>query len=471
MTFNNYKISSILFLLFLIEILQYLLMKEVIFFYIALNSFLGFIIFKVLKERLNTFFSYFILTILITYSVIPALFFTFSQNLIDTIFGFKSLLSIRAVFISLIPITIFSLIYNHLNLKYNKHNFSFITTKSFNFKLFSLIFLELFIEIINDAYYTKGMIGNENVNYDFLNNYSFLMFLKPLSFVGILLQIIRYSHTKDKKDFKLIAIMNLIVIVCYLPSGSRENTFIIFIATILFYIRIFQNTLKLNIIKFVSYTFLFMLIIAFIGIWRVASVHKFKSESFIERIQNIYKIYENKDDLVDIFETNSPLERFNEFNQIGDIVYYKNINRVGPVYFENLEYLFLSFIPSVFRPIKFDFNDGAIIMQKYNLNDGVGGSVPISVHGDMYHRFGYFGFIFLFILMFPYLFIDFISYKKNYLGIIFSGIYFFQIIRLNTQSLLKHTIVFSRDFLFTYLLSFFIFHFILKYAKKEYLNY
>lgn len=461
------RISSILLLLAIIFFFEFFFIHHLLFIYTSLISFIGFIIFRIIKDRFNTFFTYFLFTLVFTYSIIPSVFFTFSSSLLNTKFGDKSLLSIQSVLISLIPMIIISFFYRWLDFNSKRIRFSFITTSNFNLALFSFILLQLLVEVFNNAYYSKGMVGNDNVNYIFLNKFSFLLLLKPFSFVGVVLQIIRLKYTRRKVDLYILVLMNIVVILCYLPSGSRESTFIMLFATILFYIRFFYSRLRVNVLKSFIGFFTFLMLVSVIGIWRVSSVHKFESETFYERIQILFKLYEFRDDLNEIIETNSPLERFNEFNQIGDLIVYKTDNHIPPVFFNNLEYYFLSFIPSFLRPVDFDFNDGAQTMFKYNLDEGVGGSVPITIHGDMYHRFGYFGFLGLFLVILPYILVDMISFNKGYIGIIFSAIFFFQVIRLDTQSLLKHLIVLSRDVLFTYLLATIIFIIILKYAKKE----
>jgi hypothetical protein len=458
----RFKLTTLIFLIFVLQIFQLFYVSKNYCIYMVLISIITYFIFIILDNKINTLWSIFILTLFFSFSVSPSIYLYYYPNMnIEVEEDFKN--SVYLASISMIPILTGSFLYYKYQSK-KIISYYYLVPRSVTISVFSLFLIALFAEITNGGYYQKGMIGNVNVNYTFLNKFSFVLFFKNISFVGIVLQILRYKITKNKFDLYLLILMNFIIFLIYIPSGSREAMLIFPFCSLIFYYKFENKSIKINLAKLSLLIVSLFFFVTIIGSWRVISLHVIQNQSVSERFMTLINIKNHVLENPEILESNNPAERFNDFLLLGQL--YRKINQTND--YRNLEGLssyIYSYVPAFLRSNEIDFNDGAIAMHKYGLDYGVGGSVPILLQGDLYSRFGLIGFLLLFLICLIYFIYDIILQKTGIVGIVWVSLFFFQILRLNTQTVLKHLIVFSRDFIFLFFLSIFLVKLIKKFSN------
>lgn len=305
-------------------------------------------------------------------------------------------------------------------------------------------------------YYHSGVTGIEKYNFEAAKIFGFVGYFTHLAYAGVVLQIRRYTITQAKSDGIAALMYILILLVVFIPSGSRVQALVVIPLALITFMAWEKRTAKKGI----------MIIIA-VALFIVIGV----SMEFYRNKANFTGAYS-------IGQQIKVLANINVFNPETDS-YNPNVSRIilarrmadyiAPGYlisiipsgypyrwFEDVDKWIIFLLPTLIRPdTDFSFADGAGVCFRYGIRATPGaGSSPVMILGDLYSRFGWPG-IFFGMMLIGMLFrwLDFRLRRWRVFDIILFTFLFQQVITLLNESLLRHFVYFTRSLLIILVIS------------------
>ena len=308
--------------------------------------------------------------------------------------------------------------------------------------LFFLVFflIAFIIRVQLNLYYHVSIDPDYNVSAGMYQNV-----INRLHWIGLLpifLMQYKYIRTGEKKYCFISFLLIIFVISTYLPSGSRSTAFLFFP---IFMIYTFTEMKRNKLLFVVVGGILLATLIIFAGKLRVTD-QDFSNNNLGEDIGIL--THRLSDSLI----TGEIIEKVpSEFN-------YRR--------FDDMEKLLYTPFPSFMRPWlggDANFLDGVNYIWKIGLA-GFWTSVPVTMLGDFYSRFGWYGiFIFSIILSIILKFLDIIISKRSpTFNLVFLTLYSVYVSQIYIVDLQVLFVTITREFIISYIISSLIVTFISK---------
>ena len=348
-------------------------------------------------------------------------------------------LSVYIVFI--IVFIVVELLFRIKRVGYRKHSAHLLDLYNGRVMLFILFFIIAFIIRINfNLYYHVSIDPDYNTSAAMYQ--SVINRLHWLGLLPVFLMQYKYFKTGKKMYSFISMLLATLMILLYIPSGSRTTAFL-FLP--IFMIYIFTEMKKNKLLFIVIGAILLSVLVIFSGKLRVTD-QDFSANSVGDDIGIL--VHRLSDSLV----TGKIMEKVpSEYN-------YRNFNNMDKLLYTP----FPGFIRSMIG-VEVNFLDGV----QYIWDIGLAGSwtsVPVTLLGDFYSRFSWYGvIIFSFILSIFLKFLDSVISKRSKLfSLVFLTIYSVYTSQIYILDLQVLFVTITREFIIAYILSYIIVFFISK---------
>jgi oligosaccharide repeat unit polymerase len=414
-----------------------------IYLYIVVSSALSMYFFKLIKYKFFTIrgiaLTYFTIfyPLIMLLVVIDSIVFRNSMKIDPTVI----INTLSAYIVFIIIFIVVELLFRTKRVGYRKHSAHHLDLYNGRAMLFILFFIIAFIIRINFNLYYHVSIDPDYNTYAAMYQ-SVINRLHWLGLLPVFLMQYKYFRT-GKKIYSFISILlAILMIVLYIPSGSRTTAFL-FLPILMIYI---LTEMKKNKLLFmVIGAILISVLVIFSGKLRVLD-KDYSDQTLGDDIGILVHR------LADSVVTGKIIEKVpSEYN-------YRNFNNMDKLLYTP----FPSFIRSMIG-VEVNFLDGV----QYIWDIGLAGSwtsVPVTLLGDFYSRFSWYGvIIFSFILSIFLKFLDNIISKRNKLfSLVFLTIYSVYTSQIYIVDLQVLFVTITREFIIAYILSYIIVFFISK---------
>lgn len=265
------------------------------------------------------------------------------------------------------------------------NNALFITSRKFNWSLTLIVVLVALIHIISGTYY-HGSIGS--FNFEAVSYLNTLHHLLWIGYLGMFLQLYRWTQTRAKTDLFALFVMVSIAVGVYVPSGARYMA-IGFIPLLgIFYLswdRNFSRNLAVTIAAAIFGVFVSIVMDVYRNTLGVSAYSMFDKFSLLADASSTSSINTTDDGGGNII-----LGRLSEFSAVGRII--ATTPEFHPFTgMDGVEDWWQIWIPKVWRPAATELfiNDGAVTALRYGISPGESSSAPITIIGDLFVRFGW----------------------------------------------------------------------------------
>ncbi len=329
-----------------------------------------------------------------------------------------------------------------------------------NLLLVLMILPIIAIYIYLGFYYHSGVTGLEAYKFEAAATYGFLGYFVYLAYAGVALQIRRYTITHLKSDGIFASVCIFIMLIAFIPSGSRTQALVVLPIALFTFLAWEKRVLMKSIILAVTIAAIIILILGMQFYRQIASGNE--AHSLGQRIT----ILGDVDGLFSQAGQNKlEVSKITLTRRLADYVASGYLVSIIPSQypyrgFENVDKWFVFLLPTLIRPsTDFSFIDGAVTIASYGMRSPSAtnnlGSSPIMILGDLYSRFGWLGIFFgMMIIGMIFRLIDFLLRQWRVFEIILYSCMFYDVMNLLNQSLLRHFVFFTRNFLVIVIISF-----------------
>ena len=349
--------------------------------------------------------------------------------------------TLNAYIVFIVIFIVVELLFRIKRVGYRKHSADLLDLYNGRVMLFILFFIIAFIIRINfNLYYHVSIDPDYNSSAAIYQ--SVINRLHWLGLLPVFLMQYKYFKTGKKMYSFISMLLATLMILLYIPSGSRTTAFL-FLP--IFMIYIFTEMKKNKLLFIVIGAILLSVLVIFSGKLRVTD-QDFSVNSVGDDIGIL--VHRLSDSLV----TGKIMEKVpSEYN-------YRNFNDMDKLLYTP----FPGFIRSMIG-VEVNFLDGV----QYIWDIGLAGSwtsAPVTLLGDFYSRFGWYGvIIFSFILSIFLKFLDNIISKRSKLfSLVFLTIYSVYTSQIYILDLQVLFVTITREFIIAYILSYIIVFFISK---------
>ncbi|HOI41306.1 MAG TPA: hypothetical protein PK523_00040 [Elusimicrobiales bacterium] len=324
-----------------------------------------------------------------------------------------------------------------------------ITTRSFNFTLVSIVFVVLILRLKLGVYFHSSIASFNFENAAYLNLCEHLIWL---AYCGIFLQVYRYTVTHSRNDLGLSVIFMSLPVLLFLPSGSRMRAFGYLPILGMFYLH-YERRFRLQVIAVIGVllvsSFLVVAFDSYRGIKGLVDARP--EERYLAFRSAIEQAREDRHSSIKVL-----VWRLSDFASTGAIVALTP-ERFQFRLFEGMSSWWQIFVPGVLRPKDSDFNfgEGANAALDYGISTSESSSSPVMLIGDIYRRFGWSG-VLLCMFIAGYLLKSFESriLKENGLFVVVFTVLFYRFLfLLYAGSLLSAFTAVARDVFLIYFIS------------------
>jgi hypothetical protein len=331
--------------------------------------------------------------------------------------------------------------------------------------LYILLFAGLVAVVINiqlGTYYHKNV---QSYNISNAVSYGLVGYLYYISYIGITLQVVRYSITHSKRDAFHVAIMVILTIAMYAPSGARRFILTPLVIAFLFYIAFNRDTRR-TLLVVVGFIAILSVSLPILEAYRSVSVHA-ASYGFFEKILVMVEGFANFDlggENSMVFFVQLLGRRLADYVSVGYIIDYMQSG--GEYYgFSDLIYMPIHIIPTLLKPDSpLIYTYDAIIMNDLGFRPVAitGGSSPLMLIGDFYLRGGALAVsIGMFIMGVLMTYADIFIYRLKVVGLMIIVFSFDNALSMHSYTILKVFTFFTKQLLIYFILSYGV-----SYAKR-----
>jgi len=332
--------------------------------------------------------------------------------------------------------------------------------------LYILLFAGLVAVVINiqlGTYYHKNV---QSYNISNAVSYGLVGYLYYISYVGITLQVVRYSITHSKKDAFHVAIMVILAIAMYAPSGARRFILTPFVIAFLFYVALNRDT-RQTLLVVVGFVAILSVSLPILEAYRSISVHT-ANYGFFEKILVMvegfanFNLGEEENSIVLFVQLLG--RRLADYVSVGYIIDYMQSG--GEYYgFSDLIYMPIHIIPTLLKPDSpLVYTYDAVIMNDLGFRPIAitGGSSPLMLIGDFYLRGGTLAVsIGAFIMGVLMTYADMFIHRLKVVGLMIIVFSLDNVLSLHSYTILKLFTFFTKQLLIYFILSYGI-----SYAKR-----
>ncbi|MBS4067278.1 MAG: hypothetical protein KGZ62_01610 [Sulfurimonas sp.] len=338
------------------------------------------------------------------------------------------------------------------NLKHNIHNQLRLTPIWFNVLLMVIILPLVIFYIQTGTFYHKDVVGTEAYNFENVASFGFMGYLTYISYIGTILQLRRYMITKSKNDLLYAIICIILPIIIMIPSGSRTNTIIVVIISLLYFIE-HEKSIKIKYGVMICAVLLLTIMTLSIEAYRLL-MRVNRETTFSSRlVTSVQYLINNRNG--DEGDKSSEISRAILGRRLSDHHSAGYLMSVIPESFPHrgfadMDQFVFYLLPTLLRPqITLDYNyDAILMMDTYCFRPDIGGSSPMMIIGELYERFSWPGIIigmaFIGFLLKKY---DTWIKSGSIRGVMMWVMCFYAVVNMYTYSLLKIFTFATRQFI------------------------